>query len=37
MHSLQPQKISKVTTLVLDYSLLVIVEGGNVLIGKALD
>lgn len=37
MHSLQPQKIFKVTVAIFDCSLLVIDQGGNMLIGKALD
>lgn len=37
MHSLRPQKIFKVTVAVFDYSLLVIDQEGNVLIGKALE
>lgn len=35
VHSLRPQKSFKVTVAVFDYSLLVIDQGGNVLIGKA--
>lgn len=37
VHSLQLQKTSKVTVAIFDCSLLVIDQGGNVLIGKALD
>lgn len=34
---LRPQRIFKVTAAIFDYSLSVIGQGGNVLIGKALD